>query len=227
MRCFHNTARGIITTQDNLQKEVDHLARVLKQNAFPANFIRNGSVPPKQETADTSSRDEEQEEERGPLVVILCVAGMCEDIRHICRRFNIRVVIKSRRTLCSMLTMVKDITYWNAVQCGISYPLQLRPGLHQGHQTETGDKTEGTLGCGIMDKSAEVEYTWENHHLMHWEETIVLDHGREQELLVKEALHIQMTTSDEHFNEDGGLEVPGCWTAVMKRQGEMNNLTNL
>ena len=52
----------------------------------------------------------------------------------------------------------------------------------------------------MMDKSAVVEYTWENHHLMHWEETIVLDHGRGQELLVKEALHIQMKTSEEHFN---------------------------
>ena len=28
-----------------------------------------------------------------------------------------------------------------------------------------------------------------------------------------------MTPSEEHFNRDGGLEVPGCWTAVMKRQG--------
>ena len=27
--------------QDNLQKEVDHLARVLKQNGYPTNFIRN------------------------------------------------------------------------------------------------------------------------------------------------------------------------------------------
>ena len=56
--------------QDNLQKEVDCLARVLKQNGYPANFIRNASAPSTQETADTSSRDEEQEEERGPLVVI-------------------------------------------------------------------------------------------------------------------------------------------------------------
>ena len=92
------------------------------------------------------------------------------------------------------------ITYWKAVQCSVLYPLQLRPGLHQGDHTETGDETEGTLGCKMMDKSAEVEYTWENHRLMHWEETIVLDHGRGQELLVKEALHIQMTTSDDHFN---------------------------
>jgi len=51
----------------------------------------------------------------------------------------------------------------------------------------------------------------------------ILDHGRGQELLVKETLHIQMTPVEECFNQDGGLEVPGCWTTVMKRQGERSN----
>ena len=31
VRCLHDRARRIISTQDNLQKEVDHLVRVLKQ----------------------------------------------------------------------------------------------------------------------------------------------------------------------------------------------------
>ena len=44
--------------------------------------------------------------------------------------------------------------------------------------------------------------------IIHWVETTVLDHGREQEVLVKDALHIQMTPSEEHFNRDGRLEVP-------------------
>ena len=70
-------------TEDNLLKEVDHLARVLKQNVYLANFIRNGSVPPTQETADTSSPDEGQEEEKGSLVVIPYVAGKSQDIRHV------------------------------------------------------------------------------------------------------------------------------------------------
>ena len=74
-----------------------------------------------------------------------------------------------------------------------------------------------------MEKSAIAEHAWENHHLIHWNETTVLDHGRGQELLVKETLHIQMTPSEEHFNRDGGLEVPGCWTTVMRRQGGMSN----
>ena len=93
----------------------------------------------KQETADTSSHDEEQEEEREPLVVIQFVAGMSENIRRVCRKFNIRIVFKSGRTFRSMLTKVKD-----TLPLGISnpmwhtsYPLQLQPGLHWGDRTET------------------------------------------------------------------------------------------
>ena len=77
-----------------LPPKVDHLARVLKQNGYPSSFIRDASTPPMQETADTSGRDEEQEKKE-PLVVIPYVAGMSEDIRRVCRKFNIRVVFKS------------------------------------------------------------------------------------------------------------------------------------
>ena len=73
VRCLHDRAREIISMQYDLQKKVDHLARVLKQNGYPANVIRNASAPHTQEAADTSSRAEEQE--RGPLVVIPYVAG--------------------------------------------------------------------------------------------------------------------------------------------------------
>ena len=72
-----------------------------------------------------------------------------------------------------------------------------------------------------MEKSAVAEHAWEHHHPIHWEETTVLNHGRE--FLVKEGLHIQMTPVQEYFNRDGGLEVPGCWTAVMRRQGGRSN----
>ena len=32
-----------------------------------------------------------------------------------------------------------------------------------------------------------------------------------------------VTPVEERFNRDGGLEVPGCWTAVMRRQGGRSN----
>jgi len=52
-----------------------------------------------------------------------------------------------------------------------------------------------------IKKSAIAVHAWENHHPNHWEDTTVLDHFRGQELLVKKALHIQMTPLEEHFNE--------------------------
>ena len=74
VRCLYDMATGIFNTQDNLQKEVDNLATVLKQNGCPAKFIHNASAPPSQETVDISSHDEGQDEEKGPLVVIPYVA---------------------------------------------------------------------------------------------------------------------------------------------------------
>ena len=39
--------------------------------------------------------------------------------------------------------------------------------------------------------------------------------------------HIQMTPSEEHFNQHGGLEVPGCWTTVMKKCEVLLNQCNI
>ena len=72
MLIFQQNAPVVHRAKDNIQNEVDHLAEVLKQNGYPANFIRKAHASPIQETADASSPDEEQEE-KGPLVVIpLC-----------------------------------------------------------------------------------------------------------------------------------------------------------
>ena len=211
--------------QDNLQKKVDHLARVLKQNGYPTNFIRNASAPPTQETGDVSSPEDEQE--KGPLVVIPYVAGMSEDIRRVSRKFNIRVVFKSRRTLRSMLTKVKD-TLPPGKQSNVVYRIPCSCGQVCIRETKRRLETrlkEHRDACkrGMMEKSAVAEHAWEHHHPIHWEETTVLDHGRGQELLVKEALHIQMTPVEERFKRDGGLEVPGCWTTVMRRQRGRSN----
>ena len=46
--------------------------------------------------------------------------------------------------------------------------------------------------------------------------------AEKQEQLVKEALHTQMIPTEERFNQDGGLEVPGCCT-VMRSPGGRSN----
>jgi len=61
----HDRARRIISSQDNLQKEVDRLARVLRQNGYPTNFICSAYAPPPQ-VLDPRSPAEDQEEESRP-----------------------------------------------------------------------------------------------------------------------------------------------------------------
>ena len=48
-----------------------------------------------------------------------------------------------------------------------------------------------------MKKSTVAEHACENRNPIHREETTVLGHGSGHELLVKEALHIQMTPSEK------------------------------
>ena len=43
---------------------------------------------------------------------------------------------------------------------------------------------------------------------------------RPRVLMLKEAIHSQMTPAEEPFNRDGGLELLGCWIAALKtREG--------
>jgi len=158
------------------------------------------------------------------MVVIPYVAGMSEDVRRVCRKFNI---FKSGRTLHLMLTKVKDtlplckqfnVVYCIPCSCSQVYIRETRQRLEMRLKEH-----QGACERRMMEKSAVAEHVWESHHPIDWKETMVLDHGRGQELLVKEALHIQMTLSQERFNQDVGLEVSGCWITVMRRQGGRSN----
>ena len=39
-----------------------------------------------------------------------------------------------------------------------------------------------------MEKSDVAEHAWDHHHPIHWEETTVLDHGREKGVVGEESL---------------------------------------
>ena len=71
-----------------------------------------------------------EEADKTPLVVLPYTAGVSEDIRQVCRRFDMRVVFKSGQTLCSLLTKVKDtlrlgkqsrVVYQTPCSCGQVY----------------------------------------------------------------------------------------------------------
>ena len=98
---------------------------------------------------------------------------------------------------------------------GLPNVLQLWPGLHWGDQMESG----GTPGCGDgREVSCSRVCVGESpsHHC--W--TMVEDRSCWWR---RSCTCIQMTPSEEHYNWNGGLEVPGCWTTVMRKQGGRSN----
>ena len=99
------------------------------------------------------------------------MAGMSEDIRRVCRKFNIRVVFKSGQILHSMLTKVKD-TLPLGKQSNVVYRIPCSCG--QVYIGETKRRLETRLkehrdACerGMMERSAVAEHAWEHHHPIH------------------------------------------------------------
>ena len=123
-----------------------------------------------------------------------------------------------------MLTEVKDtLPPGKQIQCGISYPLQLRPSLHQRDQTEAGDETEGTLGCLQEGEDGEISCSGAcaplnplggDHCTGPWQRTGVVGEG--------DPAHPDDTCGGA-LQPRWKTEVPGCWTAVMRRQGGRSN----
>ena len=159
-----------------------------------------------------------------PLVVLPYVAGVSENIRRVCRKFDVRVVFRSGQTLRSMLTRVKDalplgkqsrIVYRIPCSCGQVYigetirRLETRMKEHQ-----------DACKKGTLEKSAVAEHAWESHHTIRWEETAILTQARRhKELMLKEAFHIHMVPARDRLNRDVGMELPRCWMATLRRLG--------
>ena len=76
-----------------------------------------------------------------------------------------------------------------------------------------------TLRRRMTEKLAVAEHAWDNDHSISWKEASIIDWARRYtKLQLKETLHIHMTHSDQHLDREGGLELPGCWSAMLKRR---------
>ena len=81
-----------------------------------------------------------------------------------------------------------------------------------------------TCRKGTLEKPAVSEHAWKDHHAIKWDETTVVDMAKHpRELLLKEAIHLQITPAEERFNRDTKLELPGCWVAALRRQADSTN----
>ena len=112
-------------------------------------------------------------------MILPYVAGISEDVRRVCRRFGLTVIFKSRRSLRSVLTKVKDtlpaekqskVVYQIPCSCGRAYIGETTRRL------ETRMKEHQDACCRRMvEKLAMAEHAWEHHHPIEWEATRVID----------------------------------------------------
>ena len=47
-----------------------------------------------------------------------------------------------------------------------------------------------------------------------------------EQLPLKESIHIHMIPAEEYLNMGTGLEIPGCWMAVLRKQEVRTKCTN-
>ena len=221
VRCLFDRARSVTSSQDNLQKEERHLAKVLKQNGYPGAFIQSARHPPQREDPQDPLPGEG---DRPPLVVLPYTAGVSENIRRVCQKFGMKVVFRSSHSLRSMLTKVKDavpmekqanVVYRIPCSCGKSYIGETKRRLESRLKEH-----QDACRTQSLHKSAVAEHAWGSHHPINWNDTSVVDRARRpEELLLKEAIHIQNTPAGESLNRDGGKEIPKSWMITLKHSG--------
>ena len=150
--------------------EEEHLRGVLEGNGYPGTFVKTASKP---------RRAAEPTEEPRATAFIPYVAGLSEDVRRVCRRYDIRTVFRSSSTLRGQLMRVKDqdplekkfnVVYQVPCSCGHVYIGETKRAL----ETRMKEHKAATRR-GELEKSAIAEHAWNHHHQVEWDEIKVLD----------------------------------------------------
>jgi predicted GIY-YIG superfamily endonuclease len=213
VKCLFDRADRLVTSHEDLMKEKEHITSVLVLNGYPHHFI-NTSINKKRKISTEDRND-------AIRVIIPYVRGLSEGIRRVCRHFNIITGFRTGLTLRNQLTKVKGIlptvkqsgvVYKIPCSCGKFYIGETKRRL----ETRMKEHIDACKKCS-MEKSAIAEHAWTTNHQINWTDASILDKSSNQfDLRVKEALHIQMSGSNQIFNRDVGLEIPGCWASTLK-----------
>ena len=206
VRCLFNRAENIAQGEDII-REQQHIREVLTINGYPSPFIHNAITP------RTPTEEREPPQAR---IFIPYVAGLSEDIRRICSRYEIKTIFRSSHTLRRSLVSVKDrlpeetrsmVVYQVPCSCGKVYIGETKRALSvriKEHQD--------AVRLLHTSKSAIAEHAWEAGHRIDWEGTQILDSASSlSELLMKEALQIRAVPPDRRLNRDTGWQIPDCW----------------
>ena len=83
--CLFHRARSV-AVGENIRREEDHLTVVLKENGYPDHVIKAAAAP----------RRKKQPEEKPKYTICLpYVSGVGEDLRRVCRKYDIRTAFST------------------------------------------------------------------------------------------------------------------------------------
>ena len=69
---------------------------------------------------------------------------------------------------------------------------------------------------GDTHKSAIADHAWSEQNAIEWDNTTVIDRSSNRmNLMLKEALHIQLRPKQQQMNRDSGTDIPGCWVSTI------------
>ena len=213
VKCLHTRASTINNVPENEKKELDDISFTLSRNGYPSAFTK----PRKTIRPVPSNRNEEN-----PLTTIRLPysKGVSEDIKKVCKQFNIRCVFKSQPTLRQILTKTKpkmdknnkkNIIYQVPCRCGKLYigetkrPLKTRIEEHK-----------SALRTGETSRSHIAVHAWEDgEHGPKWDDTKIIDH--EEKWLprkFKEAAHMSVVRNN--YGRPS-FEIPTVWMPLIKK----------
>ena len=110
------------------------------------------------------------------------LSGVLDSAKWIYQKFGMKVMFKSRQSLRSLLTKVKDpltkkkqatVVYLIPCSCNKAY-------IGETVRRREARVMEHQVACqkGTLQKSALAEHAWESHHLIKWKDVTVIDRTR-------------------------------------------------
>ena len=216
VKCLHDRAKGVTTSQSNLVVEQLHLAKVLRQNGHPPPSYGRQPLPHlphvilallKRTTPTHCEHPLRGRHKWGDWTDLPWVQpeGSVPIWPHTpLHPHQVKNVLpqgKQSRDVCKI-----------PCSCGKVYIGKTDRRLHTRLQEHQKACWEGSIAL-----SAVAEHAYQHQHPIQWEETSIVDHTRgHRELLLKEAIHIRSTHPQEHSNRDIGTDLPSCWLTVQK-----------
>lgn len=174
--------------------------------------------------AAAAPRRKKQPEEKPKYTICLpYVSGVGEDLRRVCRKYDIRTAFSTVSTLRQQLTKVKDVDPLLS-RAGVVYSIP----CSDCEQYYIGE-TKRALGTrlkehqantrrGETEKSAIAEHAWKKDHRPAWDETSILAQARnENTLRIKEAFCIMTAEQEKILNRDRGTAISDSWKPFLWR----------